>query len=121
MAATAHGCRQTQVHDIAKTFSRQISTRSALRQRASSSVAINRNTHRIRVPPVDYRPADRTSHVVTPPFSGHSQEFLHRWLREPLWESTDPGGTMKYFSVVYVSLGIFVNDTMVFEILAARY
>ena len=35
---------------------RQISIRSVLRQRASPSVAINRNTHRIPVPPVGYRP-----------------------------------------------------------------
>jgi hypothetical protein len=33
-----------------KSFGRQISTRSVLRQRSSSPVAINRNTHRIRAP-----------------------------------------------------------------------
>ena len=35
---------------------RQISIRSVLRQRASSPVVINRNTHRIPVPPLGYRP-----------------------------------------------------------------
>ena len=47
---------QSQVRNIANTFRAQISIRSVLRQRAPSPVAINRNTHRIPVPPVGYRP-----------------------------------------------------------------
>ena len=89
-AAAAHGCRPARKRPLVerspeaaslpprfnprfaispRPSGRQISIRSVLRQRASSPVVINRNTHRIRVPPVDYRPADRTSRVVIPPFS----------------------------------------------------
>jgi hypothetical protein len=47
---------QSQVRDIDKTFRPADLHRSALGQRSSSPVAINRNTHRIRVPPAGYRP-----------------------------------------------------------------
>ena len=50
------GQGQSQVSNIAKTFRPADLYRSVLRQRASPSVAINRNTHRIPVPPVGYRP-----------------------------------------------------------------
>jgi hypothetical protein len=43
--------RQTQIRDIVETIRPADLCRSVLRQRASSPVAINRNTHRIHDPP----------------------------------------------------------------------
>ena len=45
----------------------------SLYSRASPSVAINRNTHRIPVPRSVIDPTDRTPCVVIPPFAGHSR------------------------------------------------
>ena len=59
----------------------KISIRSVLRQRASPSVAINRNTHRIPVPPVGHRPRLTVLSVSSYP---HSLDNSRRYADDGL-------------------------------------